>query len=82
MKTNQLVWLLMCLMFGVAAAKQTNSSPGITNSVTVEELKARAEKGDVTSQSSLGFRYFFGVDIDKNFTEGIRWLTIEPRIIG
>ena len=74
MKANQLVLLLLFLMLGAAVAQQTNSSSGATNDMTVEALKVRAEKGDVTAQCSLGFNYFFGVGTARNFTEGVRWL--------
>ena len=74
MKTNQLVLLLMFLMLGAAAAQQTNSSPGATSDMTVEALKARAEKGDVAAQYSLGFDYFFGEGVARNFAEGVAWL--------
>jgi hypothetical protein len=42
MKANRLVLLFLFLMLGVAVAQQTNSSPSVTNSGTIAELKAKA----------------------------------------
>ena len=51
-------------------AQQTNSSRVVTNSVTIEELRAKAEKGDAEAQFELG-TYFWTTDED----EAVKWFT-------
>ena len=66
------------LMLGVAVAQQaTNNSPAATNGVassTIEEIKAKAEKGDAQAQFQLGICYFFGKGVATNYTESIEWI--------
>ena len=74
MKANQSMWFLLFLMLGVAAAQQTNSSPVVTNSVTIEALLAKAEKGDVVSQITLGAMYETGGGgVKQDFVEAEKW---------
>src|ERR1039457_858813 len=65
------------LMLGVATAQQsTNNSPAATNSVatgTIEEVKARAEKGDAIAQCNLGAYYYYGNGGATNYTEAVNW---------
>jgi TPR repeat protein len=78
MKANRLVWLLLLLMLGVAAAQQTNSFTGVNNGMTFKEVVAKAEKGDPLSQCMVGETYYFGyngvpaVPVNKN--EAVKWL--------
>ena len=51
-------------------AQQTNSSRVVTNSVTIEELRAKAEKGDAEAQFELGTN-FWTTDED----EAVKWFT-------
>jgi S1-C subfamily serine protease len=66
------------LMLGVAAAQQsTNDAPAATNKIagnTFEEIKAKAEKGDVESQCWLGLDYLNGQGVPQDFTEAMKWL--------
>jgi TPR repeat protein len=74
MKTNRLVWLLLFLMSGVADAQQTNYSPGVTNGMTFEEIKAKAEKGDAPFQCALGECYLFGIIVNRDYAQAVKWL--------
>jgi hypothetical protein len=73
MKVNRLAWLLLFLMLGVAAAQQTNSSSVVTNSETIEVLKAKAEKGDAEAQFNLGASYDLGQNVAQNPVEAVEW---------
>ena len=44
-----------------------------SNSISFQETKARAEKGDAVSQSELGDRYHLGLDVDKDEAEAVKW---------
>ena len=70
MKADWLVWLLLFLMLGVADAQQTNSSRVVTNNVTIEELRAKAEKGDAEAQFELGTNFW---TTDEH--EAVKWFT-------
>jgi S1-C subfamily serine protease len=73
MKANQLLLLLLFLMLGVAAAEQNNSASSVTNSGTIAELKANAEKGDADAQFNLGAIYDEGKDVAQNYAEAVKW---------
>jgi TPR repeat protein len=73
MKANPLVWLFLFLMLGVADAQQTNSSRGVTNSATIEELRAKAEKGDAEAQCLLGAGYYNGDGVAQDYAQAITW---------
>ena len=74
MKANRLMWLLLFLLLGVADAQQTNSSRVVTNSVTIEELRAKAEKGDAEAQCLLGSGYYSGDGVAQDYAQAIKWL--------
>jgi S1-C subfamily serine protease len=65
------------LMLRVAAAQQSmNNLPDATNSVassTIEETKAKAEKGDAIAQQNLGVYYALGQGVTKDNVEAVRW---------
>jgi len=66
------------LMLGVAAAQQsTNNSPAATNSVinsAIEQIKAKAEKGDVEAEGVLGWDYLYGDGgVTQNIEQGVKW---------
>ena len=74
MKANQLVWLLMFLMLGVAAAQQTNSMSSVTNNEAIADLRAKAESGDAQSQYELGVAFDFGrLGVGKDYAEAVKW---------
>ena len=60
-------------MLGVAAAQQTNFSSSVTNSETIAELKAKAEKGDAIAQYNLGVCYRDGQGVAKDAVEAVKW---------
>lgn len=39
----------------------------------LDELKTKAESGDVEAQYELGMKYFYGRGVDKNFFEAEKW---------
>ena len=41
----------------------------------VEPLKALAEKGDVEAQDNLGFRYYAGRGVEKDYKEAFKWFS-------
>jgi len=67
------------LVLGVALAQQsTNNLPGATNSVAsdaIEQIRAKAEKGDVEAQATLAGCYFKGDGVAKDTTEAVKWLS-------
>ena len=67
------MWFLLFLTLSVAAAQQTNSASSVTNSETIAELKAKAEKGDAAAQSSLGTMYLTGFHVPRNLVEAVKW---------
>jgi TPR repeat protein len=71
MKTNRLI--LLFLMLGVAAAQQTNSASSTTNTGTIAELKAKAEKGDPNAQSLIGSYYLVGQGVPLDYAEAVKW---------
>ena len=73
MKANQMVWLFLFLMLGVAAAQQTNSVSSVTKSGTIAEFKAKAENGDAEAQYELGLGYMMGQGVSKNPKEAVKW---------
>lgn len=42
-------------------------------SSSLDELKTKAESGDVEAQYELGMKYFYGRGVDKNFFEAEKW---------
>ena len=40
---------------------------------SIEELRAKAERGDAEAQRSLGSRYTFGLGVPQDDTEAVRW---------
>ena len=58
------------LMLGVAAAQQSTNNVA---SNTIEETKAKAEKGDAEAQYSLGVRYDNGDGVAKDEIEAVKW---------
>lgn len=40
---------------------------------SVEELRAKAERGDAAAQSSLGVWYHFGLIVEQNYDEALKW---------
>ena len=48
------------------------AAAAITNKFSLE-TKAQAEKGDAIAQVILGFRYFRGMGVAKDFTEAVKW---------
>jgi hypothetical protein len=52
------VLVVFFLMLGMVNAQQTNPSLDAAGGVMIDELKTKAETGDVTAQYSLGSYYF------------------------
>jgi uncharacterized protein len=75
MKANCLVWLLLFLMLGVAAAQQTNSPIRLPNGKTFNETLAKATNGDAYAEYYLGIYYLPGAGGGSNFVEAIRWFS-------
>src|SRR5262245_36802817 len=40
---------------------------------SLNELQARAQKGDVQAQFNLGLWYYFGEGVPKDYTEAVNW---------
>ena len=57
------VFHFMCLAFGVESAPAQG----------VEELRARAEKGDAKAQCALGAMYATGLGMPKEDIEAAKW---------
>src|SRR5208283_4132294 len=77
MKVNLMLSAFICFLVGATAfqslAQETNSSPNATNSMTVEELKTKAESGDAVSQINLGKMYENGQGVSQDQTEAVKW---------
>jgi S1-C subfamily serine protease len=66
------------LMLGMAAAQQsTNNSPVAANSVVnraIEQIKTKAEKGDVEAEGILGWDYLHGDGgVTQDIEQGVKW---------
>ena len=71
MKTNRLVFMLFLLLIAAVfhlAAQQTK-----TGQKPIEEVKAKAEAGDASSQLELGLRYHNGEGVAKDPVEAVKW---------
>ena len=58
------------------------SMGGIVNAsepMDVQQLEARAEKGDVLAQYQLGLQYRSGTRVEKNYLLGLNWFTKAAR---
>jgi S1-C subfamily serine protease len=81
MKNNCLIFMLLLLLAVVVqlpARQSTNNSPAATNDVAsdaIEHIRAKAEKGDVIAQATLGGCYFKGDGVAKDTTEAVKWLS-------
>ena len=71
---------LLCSMFlalsPVAyseAGKNGTTNPGDASAVSIEALRARAERGDAEAQFMLGERYFLGKGVPQNEKEAAKW---------
>jgi hypothetical protein len=68
---------LVSAPLAVASGGVTNSqlkfAPLSSNSISFQETKAQAEKGDATAQSNLGFAYLTGQGVTTNFAEAVNW---------
>ena len=51
----------------------TNAVAAATTNKFSLETKALAEKGDAAAQVLLGYRYFTGLGVAKDFTEAAKW---------
>src|SRR6266540_288567 len=71
MKANRLASTLL-LVVAVAAhlpAQQTEADPKL-----LAEIRAKAEKGDIQSQSELGATFFFGnLGVPRDYVEAVKW---------
>src|ERR1035441_6655372 len=43
---------------------------------SIADLKAKAEKGDISAQVVLGFKYLEGLGVATNSDEGLRWIRL------
>jgi len=75
MKANQLVLLFMFLVLGEAAAQQTNSESRALDSRTVEEFRAKAEKGEANAQFQIGWCYLIGQSVPLDKAEAVIWFS-------
>ena len=71
---------LLCSMFlalsPVAyseAGKNEATNPGDSAAVSIEALRARAERGDAEAQFMLGERHFLGKGVPQNEREAAKW---------
>jgi S1-C subfamily serine protease len=72
MKANRLVFTLLFL--ASAAVFQLPAQQTKTDLKPIEEVKAKAEAGDVESEFQLGCRYRDGDGVAKNQVEAAKWL--------
>ena len=74
MKTNRMNWVLLFLMLGVAASFQLHAQQNEFDRKLIEEIKAKAEKGDAQSQFELGAAFYFGnLGVPKDAAEAVNW---------
>jgi TPR repeat protein len=73
MKANQMAWLFLFFMLGVADAQQSNALPDVTPSAMIAELQSKAAKGDAKSQTKLGTCYVKGDGVTNDFSEAVKW---------
>ena len=62
-------FLAFLLFLMIATLGQALAQPTITESTPLEELKAKAEKGDAIAQAFLGSKMFLA----NNYTEALKW---------
>jgi TPR repeat protein len=74
MKANRLVWtLLFVSVWTVAAEESIISATSNAPAETIEQTRAKAEKGDAEAQGQLGVDYYIGRDVPRNNPEAIKW---------
>ncbi len=71
MKPRGLMWILLFLWPG--AVFQVPAQPATTGTGTIAEIRAKAEKGDASSQCSLGLCYSLGQGVSKDTAEAAKW---------
>jgi TPR repeat protein len=71
MKANRFVPTVLLLLS--APVFQLSAQQAETDGKQFEELKAEAEAGDVDSEYQLGFRYYDGEGVPKDFSKAVRW---------
>src|ERR1017187_10075647 len=69
MKTNRLVFMLFLLL--IAAVFHLVAQQTKTDQKPIEEVKAKAEAGDASSQLELGLRYHNGEGVAKDPVEAV-----------
>lgn len=68
------------LLLGVAATQQSATAAFIPDE-TFEQTRAKAEKGDASAQSNLGFCYSQGQGVAKDDVEAVKWFRKLPNRI-
>ena len=71
MKANRFVPTVLLLLSGPVF--QLSAQQAETDGKQFEELKAEAEAGDADSEYQLGFRYYDGEGVPKDFSKAVRW---------
>ena len=57
----------------ISAQTNTTTLESFIKSLSLEQLKAKAENGDVRAQHALGFRYYRGDGVAKDFAAAAEW---------
>lgn len=77
-KPNQAAWIIvlaiLCLPARNSLAQQTNDIDKLHN-----EIKTKAEMGDVKAQAQFGGLYGNGQGVEKDFVEAYAWLNLAAR---
>jgi len=72
-----LITLLLITTIGIhmaAAIAQDTAKPFPPSANTVQNLSAKAEKGDASAQWVLGTLYGSGAGVPQNYTEAVKWV--------
>jgi len=59
--------------FNAPATGQTNDNRAVAGE-TIQDTKAKAEKGEAEAQVRLGASYFIGQGVEQDYTEAVKWL--------
>lgn len=86
MKVNRFAWLLLLIVLANGCGKQLSSQSSTNSNATnkstlraetienvFEDTKAKAEKGDVQAQYSLGVMYVKGDGVSQDYAEAVTW---------
>jgi TPR repeat protein len=60
-------------LFNAVFAKGEDTISPLAQTSTIDQLKTKAELGDIAAQSTLGTLYFEGIGLSQNFAEANKW---------